>query len=72
MSKSCARSAPGDNNTMPESDILANQKLILENQKDIKTNQQIIQQNQAAILRNQASLNTIIVNQEKILALLEK
>lgn len=50
---------------MPESDVLANQRLILENQRDIKANQE-------AILKNQASLNTIIANQAEILALLKK
>jgi hypothetical protein len=62
----------GDKNTMAESDVIANQKLILENQHEIKANQKTIKENQAAILKNQATLNTIVANQEKILALLKK
>jgi hypothetical protein len=57
---------------MAESDVIANQKLILQNQQEIKANQQTIKDNQAAILKNQDTLNTIIANQEKILALLKK
>jgi len=50
---------------MSETDIIANQKLIIENQKTILANQDIIKQ-------NQATLQTIVKNQERILALLQK
>jgi hypothetical protein len=52
--------------------ILKNQKAILSNQGQIKANQGTIKKNQASILKNQNSLNTIIKNQEQILALLKK
>jgi hypothetical protein len=52
--------------------ILKNQKTILSNQAQIKANQDTIKKNQASILKNQASLNTIIKNQQQILALLKK
>jgi hypothetical protein len=72
------RSAVGGRN-MSETDVIANQKLILENQNsiianqgEIKANQGTIQSNQAEILKNQKSLDTIIANQEQILALLRK
>ena len=52
--------------------ILKNQKTILSNQSQIKANQGTITKNQASILKNQNSLNTIIKNQEQILALLKK
>jgi hypothetical protein len=52
--------------------ILKNQKAILSNQGQIKVNQGTIKKNQASILKNQTSLNSIIKNQEEILALLKK
>jgi hypothetical protein len=65
--------------TMPESDIIANQKQIIENQKTILSNQQHIQGNQEtikadqeAIKKNQATLDIIVKNQEEIVALLKK
>jgi hypothetical protein len=57
---------------MPEQDIIANQKHILENQKAILDNQKTIQDNQNIIKQNQESLQLILRNQEKILALLQK
>jgi hypothetical protein len=57
---------------MSENDVLANQKLILENQQTILANQEAIQGNQATIVQNQKSLASILGNQEKILALLQK
>jgi hypothetical protein len=57
---------------MSEHDIVANQKLILENQHTILANQKTIQDNQAIIKQNQDSLQVILKNQEKILALLQK
>jgi len=63
---------PGDTDQMPESEILANQKTILENQQTIVANQKEIKANQQAILKNQGTLDTIVTNQEKILALLKK
>jgi len=57
---------------MPESDVVANQKLILENQHAILANQKAIQDNQAGIIKNQESLPLILKNQEKILGLLQK
>jgi hypothetical protein len=52
--------------------ILKNQKEILSNQRQIKANQETIKKNQASILKNQNSLNTIVKNQQQILALLKK
>ena len=67
------------NNKMSENDVIANQKRILKNQKEIianqmqiKSNQETIKKNQATILKNQSSLNTILKNQKRILALLHK
>lgn len=64
---------------MAETDLLANQKQILENQSTILANQDGIKQNQETILanqetikKNQQSLDLILTNQEKILALLQK
>ena len=57
---------------MSEHDIVANQKLILENQHTILAHQKTIQDNQAIIKQNQDSLQVILKNQEKILALLQK
>jgi hypothetical protein len=64
---------------MAEQDVLSNQKLILDNQASILANQETIKNNQAAILanqdtikNNQQSLDLILRNQEKILALLQK
>ena len=57
---------------MSEHDIVANQKLILDNQHSILANQKAIQDNQAIIKQNQESLQLILKNQEKILALLQK
>lgn len=64
---------------MAEQDVLSNQQLILDNQASILTNQETIKNNQAAILanqdtikNNQRSLDLILRNQEKILALLQK
>jgi hypothetical protein len=64
---------------LPEQDVLANQQLILENQSTILANQQAIKGNQEAILANQKailgnqqSLDKILANQEKILALLQQ
>ena len=50
---------------MSDTDVIANQKLILENLEKILANQKIIKQ-------NQATLETIVRNQERILALLQK
>jgi hypothetical protein len=50
---------------MSDTDVIANQKVILENQATILANQEIIKQ-------NQATLETIVKNQERILALLQK
>ncbi|MGA2136461.1 MAG: hypothetical protein ABSH50_29575 [Bryobacteraceae bacterium] len=50
---------------MSDTDVIANQKLIIENQATILANQEIIKQ-------NQATLATIVKNQERILALLQK
>jgi hypothetical protein len=50
---------------MSDTDVIANQKLIIENQATILANQEIIKQ-------NQATLETIVKNQERILALLQK
>jgi hypothetical protein len=72
--------------TMSESKVIANQKTIVQNQitiignqaalranqTTIKKNQATILKNQAAILKNQGALNTIIENQKKILARLNK
>ena len=57
---------------MSENDVIANQKSILHNQQAILANQDTIKANQAAILKNQDTLNTIVKNQEQILALLKK
>jgi hypothetical protein len=57
---------------MSDHDVLSNQKLILENQGAILSNQKNIQENQEIIKKNQESLNLILKNQEKILALLQK
>jgi len=64
---------------MAETEVLGNQKQILENQAtilanqgDIKKNQQAILANQETIKKNQQSLDLILKNQEKILALLRK
>ena len=74
-----ASTRPGDNSQiMPESDVIANQ-LILENQQSIlanqdaiKANQVEIKANQETIQKNQETLDTIVRNQEEILALLKK
>jgi hypothetical protein len=65
--------------TMLENDVLGNQKQIIENQQTILANhqvilanQKVIQDNQGIIQRNQDSLQLILKNQEKILALLQK
>ena len=65
--------------TMAEKDILSNQKLILKNQSTILRNQDTIKKNQVAIKdnqkdikKNQESLNVILKNQERIIALLQK
>jgi hypothetical protein len=50
---------------MSDTGVIANQKVILENQATILANQEIIKQ-------NQATLETIVKNQERILALLQK
>jgi len=50
---------------MSDTDVIANQKLIIENQTIILANQETIKQNQVA-------LETILKNQERILALLQK
>ena len=50
---------------MSDTDVIANQKLIVENQAKILANQETIK-------RNQATLDTIVKNQERILALLQK
>jgi hypothetical protein len=50
---------------MSDTDVIANQKLIIENQATILANQEIIKQ-------NQATLETIVQNQERILAFLQK
>jgi hypothetical protein len=50
---------------MSETDVIANQKLIVENQAKILANQETIK-------KNQATLDTIVKNQERILALLQK
>ena len=50
---------------MSDTDVIANQKLIVENQAKILANQEIIKQ-------NQATLETIVNNQERILAILQK
>ncbi|MGA2738331.1 MAG: hypothetical protein ABSG65_12900 [Bryobacteraceae bacterium] len=50
---------------MSDTDVIANQKLIVENQAKILANQE-------AIKRNQVALETILKNQERILALLQK
>jgi hypothetical protein len=50
---------------MSDTDVIANQKLIVENQATILANQEIIKQ-------NQATLETIVKNQERILAFLQK
>ena len=50
---------------MSESDVIANQKLIIENQQKILANQEQIK-------KDQATLGTIVKNQERILALLQK
>ncbi len=50
---------------MSETDIIANQKLIIENQAKILANQETIK-------KNQDTLDTIVRNQERILALLQK
>jgi hypothetical protein len=50
---------------MSDTDVIANQKLIIENQATILANQEIIKQ-------NQATLETIVLNQERILAFLQK
>jgi len=64
---------------MAESDVLSNQKLILENQTTILANQAVIKGNQESILANQdvirtnqQSLDLILKNQDKIMALLQK
>jgi hypothetical protein len=58
--------------TMPEQDVLSNQKLIIENQALILANQKTILANQDAIRKNQQTLDLIVKNQEKILGLLQK
>jgi len=50
---------------MSETDIIANQKLIIENQAKILANQETIK-------KNQDTLDTIVRNQERILAFLQK
>ena len=50
---------------MSETDVIANQKLIVENQAKILANQETIK-------KNQATLDAIVKNQERILALLQK
>jgi hypothetical protein len=55
-----------------QKNILSNQAQIKSNQDTIKKNQGIILKNQGAILKNQTTLNTIIKNQQEILALLKK
>ena len=64
---------------MEERDVLSNQKVILDNQSTIIANQETIKNNQATILanqelikKNQESLDLILRNQDRILALLEK
>ena len=50
---------------MSDTDVIANQKLIVENQAKILANQETIK-------RNQATLEIILKNQERILAILQK
>jgi len=50
---------------MSETDVIANQKTIMDNQAKILANQEIIKS-------NQATLDKILKNQERILALLQK
>lgn len=50
---------------MAEADVISNQLQILENQKQIKENQEVIKS-------NQDKLDTILKNQQEILALLRK
>src|ERR1700685_2213153 len=64
---------------MSESKVIANQKTIIANQAALRANQTTIKKNQATLLKNQASilknqgaLNTILENQRKILARLNK
>ena len=57
---------------MAQDEVVTNQKTILANQETILTNQKTIVENQDIIKTNQASLDLILKNQEKILALLQK
>lgn len=57
---------------MTEQDVISNQKTILSNQQQIISHQKLILENQETIKKNQATLDTIVANQEKILALLSK
>ncbi|MGO4885552.1 MAG: hypothetical protein ACLP59_32725 [Bryobacteraceae bacterium] len=50
---------------MSDTDVIANQKLIVENQVKILANQETIK-------RNQVAPETILKNQERTLALLQK
>ena len=50
---------------MSDTDVIANQKLIVENQAKILANQETIK-------HNQATLEIILKNQERILAILQK
>lgn len=50
---------------MSDTDVIANQKLIVENQAKILANQETIK-------KNQVTLDIIVKNQERILALLQK
>jgi len=60
-----AHGSKGRRVRMSDTDVIANQKLIVENQAKILANQETIKQ-------NQATLETIVKNQERILALLQK
>ena len=57
---------------MAQDEVVTNQKSILANQETILGNQKTIVDNQEIIKKNQASLDLILKNQEKILALLQK
>ena len=58
--------------SMPDQDVIANQKTILENQKSIIANQGAIQKNQEEIKSNQIALQQILKNQDEILAHLRR
>lgn len=62
---SYAHLSRGGANPMSDTDVIANQKLIVENQVKILANQETIK-------RNQVAPETILKNQERTLALLQK